>query len=129
MIPICVLVELLAIAALIVGVPVPVAGTLALLAATPATAVALWRILKSDRTFNGVVDSAFYLFTWTLLPCLLALYATDGVGENVFRLIVAARVFAAVCIWRFCSQSRQTSTSHMNEVDESVSQEPYREDI
>ena len=107
MIPVCVLVEVLAIVGLIVGVPVAVAGTAALLAATPASAVAIWRILKTDRTLNEVVDAGFFLFTWTSLPCLLALHATDGVGENVFRFIIAARVFAAVSLWRAVPEASQ----------------------
>jgi len=114
MIQICVLVELLAVVALIVGVPVPVAGTAALLAATPATAVAIWRILKTDKTFTGVVDTAFLFFTWTALPCLLAMHARDGVGENVFRFIIAARVFAGVSLWRHSSHWNKSTTSDVN---------------
>ncbi len=127
MIHISVLVELTAIVALIVGVPLPLAGTVALLAATPATAVLIRRILKTDKTVSGVVDLAFLFCSWTSLPCLLVLHATDGVGENVFRLIVAVRVFAAVSIWRLYSQSMQTSRSHVNDEEERVSQDPYLE--
>ena len=95
-----VLVELLAIIALVAGVPVPVAGAVALIAATPTSAVAIYRTLKADHTAIGVVNVAFLFFTWSLLPCLLVMYATDGVGENVFRFIVTVRIFAAVVIWR-----------------------------
>ena len=100
MVRVGVLIELLAIIALVVGVPIPIAGTVALIAATPTSAVAILRTLKTDMTAIGVIDVAFYFFTWTSLPCLLALHATDGVGENVFRLIIAARVFATVSLWR-----------------------------
>jgi hypothetical protein len=124
MIPICVLVELLAIVALIVGVPVPAAGTTALLAATPASAVTIWRTLKTDKTFNGVVDTAFYFSTWTSLPCLLALHATDGVGENVFRLIIAARVFAAVSLWKHAALWKKSAMSDVSN-DGIWSQHPH----
>lgn len=115
-----VLLEIVAIVALILGVPVPVAGTAALLTATPASAMAIWRSIKTDRTSTGFVDLAFFFFTWALLPCLLALHATDGVGENVFRLIITARVFAAVSIWRRCSPWKQSSTSNVNDDDARV---------
>jgi hypothetical protein len=104
-----VLVELLAIIALIAGIPVPIAGTVALIAATPTSAVAILRTLKTDKTANGVVDTAFLFFTWSLLPCLLVRYATGGVGENVFRFTIAARIFAVVSIWRLSSRWKQSS--------------------
>ncbi len=93
------LIELLAIIALVLGVPVPVSATVALIAATPTTAVALFRLLKSDRGGGGPVDVAFLFFTWAMLPCLVALYATGGVSETAFRFIVTIRVFAAASIW------------------------------
>lgn len=127
MMHICVIAELLAVIALIMGMSVPIAGTAALLAATPASAVTIGRILKTEKSFSGVVDTAFLFFTWALLPCLLALHATDGVGENVFRLIVSARVFAAVSIWRHSSQWKQTSTNNSNNDDECVEQELHLE--
>ena len=120
MMNLCVLVELAAIVALIVGVPVPLAGMVALLAATPATAVVIWRILKTDKTVSGVVDVAFLFFSWASLPCLLALHARGGVGENVFRLIVALRVFAAVSIRRLCLQWTQKLTCDVNDDHERV---------
>ena len=43
-----VLLELLAIIAMIVGAPIPIAGTAALIAATPATAVAIFRTRKTN---------------------------------------------------------------------------------
>jgi len=105
-----VLVELLAIIALMLGVPVPISATVALAAATPTTAVALFRLLKSDRSGGSVVDVAFLFFTWALLPCLIALYATDGVSETVFRFVVTVRVFAAANIWAMLNQSHHSVT-------------------
>ncbi|WP_182865591.1 hypothetical protein [Stieleria mannarensis] len=98
------LVELSAIIALIAGVPVPIAGTAALIAATPTSAIAIFRIAKSEKTASGAVDMAFLFLTWGMLPCLLVRCATDGVGENVFRFIIAARVFAVASIWRHASR-------------------------
>jgi hypothetical protein len=98
MISICVKVELLAIMALIVGVPVPVAATVALLAATPATAITIWSLLNAEQSLHGVVDILFLFITWALLPCLLALHGTYGVDGNLFRLIVVSRIFAAITI-------------------------------
>jgi hypothetical protein len=103
-----VLIELLAIIAMIIGAPIPVAGMVALIAATPTTAVAIFRTWKTDKTVNGVIELVFYFFTWIALPCLLARYATDGVGENLFRFTIAARIFAAVCIWRLSSPWKQS---------------------
>lgn len=100
-----VLIELLAIIALIAGIPVPVAGTVALIAATPTSAVAILRILKSKKTASSAVDIAFLFLTWTLLLCLLLQYATVGVGENVFRFTIAARLFAAASLWRLSSKA------------------------
>jgi hypothetical protein len=97
-------IELLAIIALIVGVPIPIAGTVALIAATLTSSVAILRILKTDNMAIGVIDVVFYFFTWTLIPCMLVQYATDGVSENLFRLVIAARVFAAVSLWRLSMQ-------------------------
>ena len=109
MIQLGLIVELLAILALIVGVPVPIAGTVALIAATPTTAIAILRILKINLTASDAVDIAFLFFTWVLLPCLLVLHAKDGVGENVFRFIIAARFFAAASIWRLSLQWKRVS--------------------
>ena len=95
-----VLIEVLAIISLTAGVPIPIAGTIAWISAMPTSAVAILRILKSDQTVVGAIDIAFLFFTWTLLPCLLLRYATDGVGENVFLITIAARLSAAVNLWR-----------------------------
>ena len=70
MIQLALSIELLAIIALIAGVPVPIAGTVALIAATPTTAIALRRIFKIKMTAMDAVDIAFLFFTWALLPCL-----------------------------------------------------------
>jgi len=94
-----VLIELLAIIALMLGVPVPISATVALIAATPTTGVALFRLLNSDRSGGTLIDVAFLFFTWAMLPCLVALYATDGVSETTFRFIVTVRVAAAFNIW------------------------------
>ena len=104
-----VLVELLAIIALIAGVPVALAGTVALIAATPTSAVAIYRTLKTERTAIGAVDVAFLFFTWAMIPCLLLQHATGGVGENVFRFIVSIRIVAAVSIWRHSSEWHKRS--------------------
>ncbi len=109
MMQLCLLVELLAIIALIAGVPIPIAGTVALIAATPTSAISIIRILKSGMTASAAIDIGFLFFAWIMLPCLLVQNATDGVGENVFRFIVAARVFAAASIWRHLSQRRADS--------------------
>ncbi len=113
MIHLGVLLELLAIIALIAGVPIPIAGTLALVAATPTSAVAILRILKTDKTALGMVNAVFLISTWIILPCLLVQYATDGVGENVFRFTIAARIFAAATIWRLSSRWKQSSTARV----------------
>lgn len=102
-------VELLAIIALIAGVPVPIAGTVALIAATPTSAVAILRIWRTSKSILGVIDLAFLFFAWALLPCLLVRYATDGVGENMARFTIAARVFAAASIWKLSSQWQSKS--------------------
>ena len=103
-----VLVELLAIVALMLGVPVPISASVALLAATPTTAVTLFRLLKSDKSGGSLVDVAFLFFTWAMLPCLVALYATDGVSETTFRFIVAIRVAAAFNIWTISNKWSHT---------------------
>ena len=116
MIRVCVLAELLAIIALIAGIPVTVACTVAIIAATPATAVAIYRILKNDKSGAGFVDvDIVVLFlTWTMLPCLLLLHATAGVDENVFRFVVAARTFAAASIWRHTSEWHKRSNGSVD---------------
>lgn len=95
-----VFVELVAIIAVMGGVPVPISGTVALLAATPVSAIVIYRLLKLDRSGGSLVDVVFHFFTWAMLPCLLAMYATDGVGEANFRFIVATRLAAAADTWR-----------------------------
>lgn len=118
MISICLLVELLAILALILGMPVPVAATVALFAATPATAITIWSLLKTDKSLHGVLDIVFLFSTWGLLPCLLVLHAKDGVGENMFRFMVASRIFAVVSIWRIRPRWKQDSTNIVNTNDQ-----------
>jgi len=98
------LVELLAIVALIAEIPVAIAGTVALIAATPTSAYTIYRILRTDKSATGVLEVVFLFLTWTMLPCMLLLHATDGVGENVFRFFVAVRIFAAASIWRHLRQ-------------------------
>lgn len=93
------LAELLAIIALIAGIPVLVAGTVALIAATPTSAAVIYRILRTDKTGMGVLNVLFFFFTWAMIPCLLLLHVTNGVDENVFRFVVAVRIFAAVSAW------------------------------
>jgi hypothetical protein len=106
-----VLIELLATIALIVGVPIPIAGTVALIAATLTSAVAILRKLKTDNTLIGVIDVVFYFFTWTLIPCMLVQYATNGVSENLFRFLIAARVFAAASLWSLSMQWQRKTGS------------------
>ncbi len=108
-----VFVELLAIIALIADVPIPIAGTVALVAATPTSAVAILRILKTEKTALEVVNAVFLFSTWLMLPCLLVQYATDDAGDNVFRFTVAVRIFAAATIWRLSSRWNQRSTGRV----------------
>ena len=120
-----VLAELLAIIALIVGVSIPIAGTLALIAATPTSAIAIFKILKSDKTASGAIETAFLFLTWILLPCMLMQYANEGIGENVFRFIIAARVFAGASIWKHSSQWKRSSNVHVmdgTDTDQSIRQ-------
>lgn len=104
-------VEVLAIAALIAGIPVVFAAMIALIAATPTSAYTIYRIFRTDKSGTGVVDVVFLFLTWTMLPCMLLLHATDGVGENVFRLMVAVRVFSVVSIWRHLRQWQRSSNN------------------
>lgn len=103
-----VLIELLAIIALMAGVPVPVSATVALLAATPTSAVVIYGLLKSDRSGGSLVDVAFHFFTWAMLACLLAMYAADGIGEANFRFIVSVRVATAADTWRLLRRWHQS---------------------
>lgn len=105
-----ILIELLALIALMSGIPVPVSATVALVAATPTSAIAIYRLLRSDKSGGGVLDVVFLFFTWTMLPCLLLLHATDRESEAVVRLIAWTRVFAAVSIWSLLNRWHRDAT-------------------
>lgn len=93
------LIESLAISALIAGIPVPIAGTIALTVATPTTSLSIYQVLKVDRTPAGAVNVIFLFLAWAMLPCLLIQQMTYGLSEELLRLTVILRVFAAIDIW------------------------------